>query len=214
MTFERARTKEQKDIRIAEIVDATIGQYNTMPYEKITLASISKELSFSRVNLYKYFKTKEEIFLKILELDIISWIDNLKAEFIGKPATATHTFAKKWATILYKQKRMLELMSILLSVIEKNSSVKKLAKFKIGYFGNFSDLFLILSAQLPQLSDKEIIECLDMQIIFTMGLYPSSVQSDSQKKAVELAVVDYTPPAFVDTLARFIVTYISGQKRQ
>jgi len=212
MDFERARTKEQKNVRVAEIVEAAMKQYHEMPYEKITLASISKELSFTRVNLYKYFKTKEEIFLKIVELDLFKWVDKLKLIFLGQPSKDVETFAHKWSAVLYNQKRMIELMSKLFSELEKNSSIEKLAEFKIKYLSLYEDFHNILSEQLPMLDSALIDELLMVQNIFAIGLYPSSKLSENQKKAIELAGMEYTPPDFVNTLTKFIVTYIEGLK--
>lgn len=73
MQFQRARSDKQKNIRMSEIVNATINLYESLQYDKITLALIAKQLSFSRANLYKYVSTKEEIFLLIISGDIENW---------------------------------------------------------------------------------------------------------------------------------------------
>lgn len=210
MDFERARTKEQKDVRISEILESAMRQYHDMPYDKISLASISKDLSFSRVNLYKYFKTKEEIFLKILELDMYRWVDKLQLIYMGQPSRDVKHFADKWASALKSQKRMTELMTKLFSELEKNSSVEKLAEFKKSYFTLYTDIFAILSKQLPDLSQDQITDLLIAQNVFAMGLYPLSKPSENQIKAIELAGADYSAPDFVKTLSDFIVTYVKG----
>lgn len=210
MEFERARTKEQKDVRISEIVEAAIKQYNEIPYEKITLASIAKELSFSRVNLYKYFNNKEEIFLKIVELDLFRWVDKLKLIFISQKSKDLESFAAKFSAALFSQKRMIELMTKLFSELEKNTSVEKLAGFKMNYFELHSDLFGILAEQLPQLSEEKMTELMLAQNAFVMGLYPISKMSENQKMALELAGSEYEAPDFVKTLSQFIVTYVNG----
>ena len=210
MEFERARTKEQKDIRINEIIEAAIKQYNELPYEKITLASISKELSFSRVNLYKYFKTKEEIFLKIIEFDLFKWVDKLKLIFAGQPSKDLESFAYKFSSSLYSQKRMVQLLSILFTELEKNTSIEKLAEFKVKYIGLYQEIFFVLKEQLTMLSDDNILEFMSIFSAFAIGLYPSSRLSENQNKAIELAGIEFTPPDFVDTLTKFVVTYVNG----
>ncbi|EGW40889.1 TetR/AcrR family transcriptional regulator, partial [Desulfosporosinus sp. OT] len=77
MEFERARNEEQKSIRRDQIIEAALKLYETEPFEKITLASIANELSFSRANLYKYVTTKEEIFLRILNSDLEKWVEQV-----------------------------------------------------------------------------------------------------------------------------------------
>ncbi len=63
--FERARSLEQKEARIEEIKAAAESLFNEVPYHEITLSMIADRLSWTRANLYRYFKSKEEIFLDL-----------------------------------------------------------------------------------------------------------------------------------------------------
>ena len=60
----RARSKEQIEQRIEAILDAAGTVFQNVPYEKVTMLMIAKEAGSSRSNLYRYFKTREEIFLE------------------------------------------------------------------------------------------------------------------------------------------------------
>ena len=213
MEFERARTKEQKDVRISEIIEAAVHQYHHVPYSEITLASISKNLSFSRVNLYKYFNSKEEIFLKIVELDMYKWVDKLKLIFAGQPVKDVKSFAFKWASAIYSQRRMAELLSMLYSDLEKHSSVEKLAEFKESYFYLSGELLEILHHQLPMLKKHQLEEFLMVQNTFAMGLYPMCRLSDSQQQAIEMTGHKYHAPDFIETMTQFIVNYVHGLHR-
>ncbi|MBN2878357.1 MAG: TetR/AcrR family transcriptional regulator [Clostridia bacterium] len=213
MEFERARTQEQKNVRVMEIVEAAIKQYNTTPYEHITLASISKDLSFSRVNLYKYFKTKEEIFLKIIELDIYRLSDKLRLIFTGQPSKNLQAFADKWAAALHSQGRLIELISRLFADIEKNTAVDKLAAFKTAYYELNEDILDIVKEQFPSLSKSQIGSFIFSQYAFMAGLYPMCRESESQKNAVEMAGHKYVPRDFVKELSSFVVTYIRGLEK-
>jgi AcrR family transcriptional regulator len=57
----RARTKQQKAERLQEIYVVARLQLNAKSFDSISFASISKQLSFSRANLYKYVQSKEDI---------------------------------------------------------------------------------------------------------------------------------------------------------
>ena len=50
--FERARTSEQKEARMAEIKKAASDLFDEVPYSEITLTTIAKRLSWTRANLY------------------------------------------------------------------------------------------------------------------------------------------------------------------
>jgi hypothetical protein len=55
MTWERARTDEQKEVQVAEIVEATARLYENHSFEDINLPLIAKDAKFTCSNLYKYF---------------------------------------------------------------------------------------------------------------------------------------------------------------
>ena len=65
MSFERAKTEENKQIRIQQIKDVAIKLFDTHEFHEITLAHIAKGTDFTRGNLYKYISSKEEIYLLI-----------------------------------------------------------------------------------------------------------------------------------------------------
>ena len=210
MDFERARTKEQKNVRVMEIIEAAIKQYNEIPYDKITLASISSELSFTRVNLYKYFKTKEEIFLKIIELDTYSLLDRLNLIFKGQPSKNIITFANKWAAAFFSQGRMLELNSRLFCEIKKHVSPEKLAEFETCYHNMQNDLCAIAAEQMPYLSKNNVHSFINAHNIFAIGLYPMCKATESRAKAMKIAGLKNDTPDFKQQLSNFIVTYVKG----
>ena len=64
--------------RKEEIVDACAQLYETVPYGKITIGMIGEKTSFTRTSIYNYFRTKEEIFLALLEREYAAWADDLE----------------------------------------------------------------------------------------------------------------------------------------
>jgi AcrR family transcriptional regulator len=210
MEFIRARSKEQKDKRIDHIIRAALKLYKTMPYEKINMAKIAKELDFTRANLYKYFSTKHEIFLKIIEYDFMAYVGDLEKAFGGKEPLPLEKFARLWAKVLYKHERLLELVSIQFTIIERNVSVEKLAAFKIGLFGELPKIFAIVQKQFPEFSGEQLEAFATMQNIFAVGLHPSTKLSDTQKKAITKAGISYKAPDFVDTFSRYMIYMVKG----
>ena len=60
-----------------EIIDACERLYQTMNFKDITIIEIGKATSFTRTSIYNYFKTKEEIFLALLQREYELWIEEL-----------------------------------------------------------------------------------------------------------------------------------------
>ena len=53
--------------RREEIIDACEGLYRELPFKDITIGMIAGRTTFTRASIYNYFKTKEEIFLALLQ---------------------------------------------------------------------------------------------------------------------------------------------------
>ena len=60
--FIRAKSQENKNIRIQQIMDTTDKLFYEKTYHEITLTMIAKEMNLARGGLYKYVTSKEEIF--------------------------------------------------------------------------------------------------------------------------------------------------------
>ena len=84
MDFIRARSGEQKTIRVEQITNAAAELYVEIGYDKITFSEIGRKLNFTRRNLYNYFRCKEDIFLTLLLQDIASMVDDAEKTFVKK----------------------------------------------------------------------------------------------------------------------------------
>ena len=60
-------SEELTRAREDEIISACAALYETMGFKDITLRDIGEKTSFTRTSIYKYFQTKEEIFLALLQ---------------------------------------------------------------------------------------------------------------------------------------------------
>jgi AcrR family transcriptional regulator len=181
----RARNDEQIEQRIREIVDATARLYEENRFEDITFAMIAKEANFTRSNLYRYFETKEEIFLELIKFDIIHWRENIVKTFANYQFTSAQTFTTVWVDLALQNKRMIKLFAIVYTLLEENSSLKALTGFKqtIGM-----ELVLVaefLSNILPFSSTQNAAEFLQMQTSLTIGAYPLIDLTPKQKTAMD-----------------------------
>lgn len=183
MGWERARTDEQKEQRIAEIIDATARLYETQPFEAITFVSIAKAAHFTRSNLYKYFNSKEEIFFEFLKQDVIYWRKDL-VKTIGKKKYAVDAFAAVWVGVQGRHGRMQDLISILYDFLEKNASIERMVDFKRLAKEEYTIVTELLCNVFPALSPQKAIKFLNMQLAASIGLYRMTNLSAVQKEVL------------------------------
>ena len=90
--------------RREEILDACAQLYEQKPFREITLGEIGEKTSFTRTSIYNYFRTKEEIFLALLEREYRIWIAGLEELTKACPLSAA-AFSKRFAAALEERRR-------------------------------------------------------------------------------------------------------------
>ena len=183
MEWERARSEEQKAERIAEIVAATERLYKKYSFEEITFVAIAEEANFTRSNQYKYFSSKEEIFLEFAMHDIVLWRKSLEKAVRKHKKYNTDEFVEIWVYTLVKHKRLLSLISILFADLEKNACFESFINFKLACKDEIEKVTSLLTSALPRLSVEEATRFMYLQMSSAVGLYQMTDYSEIQLEA-------------------------------
>lgn len=210
MEFQRARNVEQKDIRINEILNAAIELYDTTIFQNITMVSIAKKINFSRSNLYKYFSTKEEIYLYVMLREFNLWVTDLQNTYSKETILSEKKFLRLWAETLFKHERFIKLYSINNTVLAKNSSVEILVTYRKKIYDFAIELKEILKNYIPYLTEQQLDYFLQYQLDYIVGLYPKTFLSENQKKAIEISNIERINKNFVDSFSLFMEIILLG----
>lgn len=146
--FIRARSDEQKEQRMAEIKRATDELFRTHPYHEITLASIAERLGWSRASLYKYVSTKEDIFLEICRDKYDAYRGDLMAAYPAGSAYSPAVLTEVWVEQLASHRDYLSYCDLLMTIIETNCTIERLAAFKKNYYDGQDQLIARFSENL------------------------------------------------------------------
>ncbi len=166
--------------------------------------ALTEYTKFTRPNIYKYFKTKDEILLVILKDDFKTFIATLTKSFKINKLYSLHEITEIWADSLLEHKRLLDIYALLFTVLEKNVSVEALADFKKEMLALQAPLISLVTQIFPDSEDKKIKEFMNVQIILAFGLYPMSQLSNLQKDAIKLSGIEYIPPDFKQTYMSYL----------
>jgi AcrR family transcriptional regulator len=210
MTWKRARTEEQKDIRIAEIISATERLYSKLSFDEITFAAIAKEAKFTRSNLYKYFSSKEEIFLAFLERDVVQWRQELLVEFPSGYSCSIQQFAGSWVDIVVRQERLLGLIAILYTSLEKNIALERMVSFKRQATTEYATIVDLLCRLFPGLTSKQAVDFLQLQFAVAIGLYHMTDLSKLQQQVLNDPEFSQFKVDLVSSYREAVVHIISG----
>lgn len=100
-------------------------------------------------------------------------------------------FANALAHSLEQKENMLKLLSMNMYDIEENSRLEQLVEFKKSYVGSLRAVSECLDKFFTEMDDDEKQSFVFSFFPFIFGIYPYTVVTEKQRKAMELAEVDY-----------------------
>lgn len=170
--MQRARSKENKEIKKQEIKDKAIILFLENTKELPSVSQIAKACNMSKGALYTYFKTKEEIFLDVLTDEYYSWFKYCREsiqENTDFKLLLDNTFA-----LIFQNKLLLELASKMTQVIEVNSSLEKTVEFKL-FLGEAIDELSINLSKKFNISKDIILKNFIESFTVIVGAYQTSL---------------------------------------
>ena len=197
MDFQRARTKEQVETRVEEIVQACKSIYEEQGYDAVNIKTVSEKISCTRPAIYKYFKTKEEIMMELLKREYLSWKEELEMLFSKKERLSKEEYCLYLTKSMSHRLLLMDLMSNHLDSIENGTRLERLIEFKknVALFYEMFRQYLELFFPNTSLEKRKIFE--KSFIVFLHGLYPSIKHSPKQIEAMLQAGMNYQEPDFM-----------------
>jgi AcrR family transcriptional regulator len=208
LDFLRARTEEQVTSRQKEIVnacDALLGQYG---YEGVNFNAISKMTSFKRPTIYLYYKTKDEALLDLLKREMLEWNVALKAELCTPEIMSKDRFCEIFTDTMIPHDKMLKLLSILNTNIEKQCSLEKITEFKRDVHCVFTTIGESLDKHFPHTADDKKSFFMAAFMANILGFYPLTHLAQKQIEAMKTIGI-YRPLDFKDAYYRMIMLLVS-----
>ena len=131
MVWQRARRPEQKAERRKAIMEAAADLFLGLDFDKVSLNGIARKAGVAKSNVYRYFGSKEEIFLNLYIQDVMAWTSELEKTLAALPAGSDPAgVAKAIAATVAVRPRLAALFALLSSVLERNVSEEMLITFK------------------------------------------------------------------------------------
>lgn len=204
--FIRAKSQENKNIRMQQIMDVTDRLFHERTYHEITLSIIAKEVNLARGGLYKYVTSKEDIFLMIYLQKEKAMLDDIVCQLNNKDINSDF-LSKVMSQTIYKHLDFIKYHQILNAIIETNVTIEKLAEFKIKTFEQTNDLFHILEKALNM--NRENAFDFYLTILYhCVYLYDRVAYQQNYIEAMKIANLEIKDIDFVEHLSHFITTIL------
>ena len=176
--------------RRAEIIDACEELYRDVPFKDITVGMIAEHTTFTRASVYNYFKTKEEIFLALLQREYELWNASLATVLEG-PALDAAGFAEALASSLDGRWQLLKILSMNHYDLEGSVRHDPLVAFKREYGRSLALIESCLTRFFPSMSEEVRRDFVYTFFPMMFGIYPYTVVTDAQRAAMTEAGVNF-----------------------
>ena len=194
----RTKSPENESKRRNEIIDSCAALYEERGFRDITIKDISERLDISRPAIYKYYETKEEIFLDFVTREAGCWIEDVKEGVAAKEQFSKAEFAELMADTLSKRKMLLKILTMNIYEIEDNSRLERLTAYKNGYKEMNAVLFDAIGKIKPGVSREKRSKVIRLFFPFLNGVYAYSEPTEKQWEAMKEAELDYEATSIHD----------------
>jgi AcrR family transcriptional regulator len=175
MSFERARQPEQIAQRRESILEATLALFEEVGFDAIRLVDIGHRAGVSKASVYRYFESKEAIFLEVLARETEAWVSEAEEALAAVGGAGTlDDVARIIADSLSGRPRLGNLAAKLASVLERNVGADALRTFKRRQGAQTLRLVAALHAALPALSVAGAQRFVAILVTFQNGLFPAA----------------------------------------
>src|SRR2546421_10588276 len=105
MTFQRARSEEQREVRRQVILKTAAAMLTEMPVAQLSLNELSRRVGLAKSNVLRYFESREAVLLELLDSTWQEWLAGLDQDLAvvgpnAPPAQRRHQLAVVLASSL------------------------------------------------------------------------------------------------------------------
>jgi AcrR family transcriptional regulator len=188
--FQRAHSQEQRAHRRATILDAATAMLTEMSVGQVTLTELSRRAGLAKSNVLRYFESREEVLLQVLDAASHEWLGTLSEEFQRVRAnTPTSRRCDAVAEILTRtlsaRTAFCDLIASQAAVLEHNVSTEVVAHFKRAAVANVAVLAQLVRQVVPELSEPAAWQFAGTAVMMTGALWTHSHPSAAVEAAYQ-----------------------------
>ncbi|WP_406147069.1 TetR family transcriptional regulator [Streptomyces sp. NBC_01012] len=182
MTFQRARTDEQRSQRRRQILDAAAAMLTEMPVAKLSLNELSRRVGLAKANVLRYFESREAVLLDLLDTEIRDWIADLERTPVDGRGTARErgdALADLLATSMAGRPVLCDLFSAQGAVLEQNISTEAGIRHKRDARESLHSLVRLVLRHVPELGPEGAAALVETTLLMAMSAWQCSRPSDA-----------------------------------
>ncbi|GAA2948566.1 MULTISPECIES: TetR/AcrR family transcriptional regulator [Streptomyces] len=166
MTFQRARSEEQREIRRRTILDTAAAMLDEMPVAEVSLNELSRRVGLAKSNVLRYFESREAVLLELLDDFLGRWLAELADELAAgieahaAPEVRAGRLAEVLSRSLADRVVLCDLFGAQGGVLEHNVSVEVVKRHKRSSLTRLAAMSDLVRRHVPELGDDAQLFCL------------------------------------------------------
>ncbi|WP_431868428.1 TetR family transcriptional regulator [Nocardiopsis eucommiae] len=166
MTFQRARSEEQRQIRRRAILDTAAAMLDEMPVAEVSLNELSRRVGLAKSNVLRYFDSREAVLLELLDDFLGDWLAALAEELAAgieahaAPELRAAQLAEVLSRSLANRGVLCDLFGAQGGVLEHNVSVEVVKRHKRSSLARLATMSELVRRHVPELGDDAQLFCL------------------------------------------------------
>lgn len=183
LRFQRARQPHQIDLRNEEILCAALGLFQQKGLENVTLTDIGIAANTAKSNLYRYFQSREHIYLKLLQQLAAGWEKTMTASLQAIEGRSTlNKVAEAITDAFIRSEQYSVLITVINSVLEKKLEPELVVDFRSAFLERRKRFASNLTKVLPNATYEKIFPLTLHIFTHVAGLWPLCHPSLNSKK--------------------------------
>lgn len=211
MNWQRARTDEKRHERKVAIYEAAYSLFKAHGYNDVSFNGIAAEAGFTKSNMYRYYSSKEDIFLNVFMELFEIWFSDCQARLQKlRKNSRLDRFADLWVDVYLSHPEFLDLIPLLFTSLEQNSSFEQLIAFKRRSKELLYMITIEISRIYPDIKGENAFRFLSLSFAATSNYWAGSTQNDVLDSVYALDELKELRPDFKHDLSSSIEIIVRG----
>ncbi|MEV6033904.1 TetR family transcriptional regulator [Nonomuraea sp. NPDC052116] len=186
MNFKRARNEEQRTERRRQILKTAAAMLAEMPVAKLSLNELSRRVGLAKVNVLRYFDSREAVLLQLLDAEVQDWIAELERSFQpgeGTPRERGDRLAGMLAESMAQRPVLCDLISAQAAVLEHNISTEVAIRHKYAAKHSMQALVQLVLRHVPELGAHGAPRVVEVTLLMSTAAWPCDRPSEAMLAA-------------------------------
>jgi AcrR family transcriptional regulator len=212
--FQRARQPKQIEQRREAILHAALVLFQKKGLENVTLADIADRVGTVKSNIYRYFDSREHIYLRVLQSQGAEWekrvlpgLDALKGK--GTVAKVADVITKAFL----RSEEYSTLITVINPVLEKTLAPNHVIDFRSAFFERRKRLAQALARALPGTIVEAVFPLTLHIFTHVAGLWPLCHGSPGSEKLLREPEFAHLNLDFETEMKRFLMRFLDSPPR-